>query len=299
MGIWERVVPLGWWWQRYRKFFQLALAVILLITAISLFNREKDRLFLPETALRSALAPVQGFVQGVSDRFKGMLAGIVELQELREENQRLREELERREFVYSLLLEVRAENTRLLKLINFKETIPQYDTLAARIIAREPGNWYNTVTINKGTRDGVQVNMPVITHGGLVGRVSSVTIRQAEVLLLLDQRSAVGGMLQRTREMGIVRGFAGEEETLRMIYLPRDAEVQIGDNVVTSGLGGIFPKGLLIGTVAEVKTEEYGLAQYAVIEAAADFEHLEEVLVILSSQDEGAAGGEAGEEPEE
>lgn len=289
-------MPLGWWWQRYRKFFQLALAVVLLITAISLINREKERLLFPERALRSALAPVQGFVQGISDRFKGMLAGIVELQELREENQRLKEELERREFVYSLLQEIRAENTRLLKLMNFQGTIPQYDTLAARIIAREPGNWYNTVTINKGTRDGVEVDMSVITYRGLVGRTTSVTSGQAEVLLLLDQRSAVGGMLQSTRETGIVRGFAGEEETLRMIYLPRDAEVQVGDNVITSGLGGVFPKGLVIGTVADVKTEEYGLAQYAVIEAAADFEHLEEVLVILSDQGEGAGGGEAGEE---
>jgi len=290
---------LDWWWQRYRKFFQLALAVVLLITAISLLNREKERLLLPETALRSILAPVQGLVQGVSDRFASVLTSIVEFQELREENQRLKEELERREFVYSLLQEVRAENTRLLKLLNFQETIPQYDTLAARIIAREPANWYNTVTINKGSRDGVRVNMPVITHGGLVGRVSSVTGGQAEVLLLLDQRSAVGGMLQRTREIGIVRGFAGERETLRLLYLSRDAEVQIGDNVITSGLGGVFPKGLLIGKVAEVKREEYGLAQYAVIEAAADFEHLEEVLVILSGPGEEREEGEAGVEPEE
>lgn len=290
---------MDWWWQRYRKFFQLALAVVLLITAISLLNREKERLLLPETALRSILAPVQGLVQGVSDRFASVLTSIVEFQELREENQRLKEELERREFVYSLLQEVRAENTRLLKLLNFQETIPQYDTLAARIIAREPANWYNTVTINKGSRDGVRVNMPVITHGGLVGRVSSVTGGQAEVLLLLDQRSAVGGMLQRTRETGIVRGFAGERETLRLLYLSRDAEVQIGDNVITSGLGGVFPKGLLIGKVAEVKREEYGLAQYAVIEAAADFEHLEEVLVILSGPGEEREEGEAGVEPEE
>jgi rod shape-determining protein MreC len=277
------------WWQRYQRFLQLALAVILLVTAISFINRERERYLWPETVLRKTLGPIQGVVQVISHRLKGAVAGIVELWDLRDENRFLREELGRRDFVYALLREIRAENTRLLKLIDLQETLPTFETTAARVIAREPGNWYNTITINKGSRHGLGVNMPVITHRGLVGRIMSLDNSQAEVLLLLDQRSSVGGMIQTTREPGVVKGFAGEKERLRLLYLPRDAHIRTGESVVTSGLGGIFPKGLLIGSVADVKTEEYGLAQYAVIEAAADFDHLEEVLVVVSGEgvDEG------------
>lgn len=283
MGYWERVVPLNWW-QRYRKFVQLGLAVILMITAISFINRERNRFLWPQAVVREALAPVQGFAQGAAHWVRRAVTSIGELRELKAENQRLKEELEQREFVYSLLQEIRAENTRLLTLLNFQESIPEFKTVAARVIAREPGNWYNAIVINKGSRDGLAVNMPVMTPQGLVGRITSVTGRQAEVLLLLDQRSSVGGLVQTTREAGIVKGFAGEKESLRMIYLSRDAQVRPGDIVVTSGLGGVFPKGLVIGTVIEVKKEEYGLARYAVIEPAADFDYLEEVLVIVGGE---------------
>ena len=262
------------------------MAVILIITAISFVNKEKGRYKLPETVLGAALGPVQGIVQGLSNRLKGTLEGIAELKHLREKNRLLKEELEQKEFMYSLLLELKAENARLLKLLDLREMIPEFETIAARVIAREPSNWYNAITINVGSRQGIEVDMPVITHRGLVGRVMSVDRNQAQVLLLLDQRSSVGGMIQKTREPGIVKGFAGEEENLRLLYLPREAKIRAGDSVVTSGLGGIFPKGLKIGSVIEVKAEEYGLSQYAVIEAAADFHHLEEVLVILAGEGE-------------
>lgn len=266
------------------------MAVILLITAISFINREEGHYKLPKTVLGTALGPVQGIMQAFTNRLKGTLEGIIELKTLREENRLLREELEQKEFMHSLLEELKAENTRLLKLLDLREMIPEFETVAARVIAREPSNWYNAITINVGSRQGIEVDMPVITHRGLVGRVMSVGHQQAQVLLLLDQRSSVGGMIQKTREPGIVKGFAGEEENLRLLYLPREAKIRAGDSVVTSGLGGVFPKGLIVGSVIEVKAEEYGLSQYAVVRAAADFHHLEEVLVIVA--------GEGGEEVE-
>jgi rod shape-determining protein MreC len=289
------VVPVDGWWQRHGKFVQLALAVVLMITAISFVNREPTRIYWPQAVVRQVLLPVQGFVQGTIHRVIGVAEALAEIRTLHAENKRLKEELEHRNFVYNLLQEIRAENTRLTKLLNFQETIPEYDTVAARVAAREPGNWYNTVTINKGTKDGLAVNMPVITNQGLVGRITAVTSHQAEVLLLLDQRSAVGGIILTTRELGVVKGFAGEEESLRLLYLPRDAQVMAGDTVLTSGLGGIFPKGLFIGVVVEVKAEDYGLARYAVIEPAVDFDHLEEVLVIKKAPESDEAESEDAE----
>lgn len=275
------------WWERYRRFLQLSVAVILIITAISFINRGKEHYILPERLLGIVLSPVQGAVQGISNYLTGTIEGIVELRNLRDENRRLREELEKRDYMYSLLAELRAENARLLKLVNLREMMPEFETIAARVIAREPSNWYNAITINVGSQQGIEVDMPVITHRGLVGRVMSVDGNRAQVLLLLDQRSSVGGMIQKSREPGIVKGFAGEKENLRLLYLPRDAKIQAGDRVITSGLGGVFPKGLIIGSVIEVKAEEYGLSQYAVVRAAADFHHLEEVLVIVAAADGG------------
>lgn len=268
------------WWDRYRKYIQLALAVIVMIMAITFINNKQEVLLL-KPVVREFLAPMQTLFQAVLSRVNKVVTTISSFRDLRIENKRLKDELSRREFVYNLLQEIRAENTRLLKLVNFQESIPEFETLTARVVAREPGNWYNTITINRGYRDGLKENMPVITHQGLVGKIISLTNKQAEVLLLLDQRSSVGGMIQTTRDFGIVKGFAGEKENLRLLYLPRETKVQLGETVVTSGLGGVFPRGLVIGNVTGIEDEDYGLAKYVVIEPTVDFDHLEEVLVIV------------------
>jgi rod shape-determining protein MreC len=146
------------------------------------------------------------------------------------------------------------------------------------VISREPGNWFNSIIIDRGRVDGVEENMAVATYSGLVGRIVSVDSRTAKVLLILDQRSAVGGMIQRSRDIGVVKG--SESNYCYMEYLSHDADLKINDMVITSGLGSIFPKGILIGKIVGVKKENNALFQKVLIRPEVDFTKLEEVFVV-------------------
>ncbi|MEJ2229866.1 MAG: rod shape-determining protein MreC, partial [Nitrospirales bacterium] len=162
-----------------------------------------------------------------------------------------------------------------------QETAPM-TTLPARIIGRNVSNWYRAIIINKGDRDGIKPEMGVITHAGVVGRVIRVNPTTAIVLLLSDPNVAITGMVQNTRDEGIIQGTP--QGTIHMKYLPPLSPVQPGDPVVTSGLTGDFPRGLQIGRVQQVTKADTDLFQLGEIDPIVDFSKLEGVLVITSFQ---------------
>lgn len=272
-------------WRVYRKYVIVTLAAVLLTVAISYINRDPGYWQTPEILWRSALQPFQQIAQGAADRMTTTWQEWQQWGSLREENQRLQEALEEKEYVMGQMKELEAENQRLAELLQLAGKNPELDTLAARVVARDPDNWHEGLTINRGSEHGVEPDMPVLDAAGLVGRVVEVGPRQADVLLLSDQRSSVGAMMQDSREPGVVRGYGVGDEPLRMLYISPEAEIDPGERVVTSGLGSIFPKGLPIGKVIDVRHDEHGLGQYAVVEPGVDFFRLEEVLVVV------AAGG--------
>ena len=203
----------------------------------------------------------------------------IDLVSVQEENVLLRREIEILNAEQIRLQGIKISNQRMEKLLGFIES-SSLRMFAARVVGRNPDNWYQTLIINKGNEDGVQMDMGVVTLLGIVGRVVKVKPRLSQVLLMVDRNSAIASIVERTRDEGIIEGVDGNR--LLMKYLPLTTEVTIGDRIFTSGLAGFFPKGLLVGTVEDILREETDLFLKLHIKPSVNFSKLEEVLLIDS-----------------
>jgi rod shape-determining protein MreC len=207
----------------------------------------------------------------------GLWQEYVALRHVREENRQLRRDLDVLQRQNSDLRESAVAAQRLGSLLEFKEQFVPH-TVAARVVRRDSTNWYSSVILNKGDRDGIRPEMGVMTSAGIVGRVVKTGPFSSIVLLVTDPHNAITGIIQRSRDEGIVEGtFQGRA---RIKYLPLLASIRVGDIVVTSGLTGGFPRGIVIGTVLTMQKEEGELFQSAEIAPQVDLSKLEEVLII-------------------
>jgi rod shape-determining protein MreC len=186
--------------------------------------------------------------------------------ELRTENEVLRQQVR-------ALTEAGNENVRLTHLLKLTEHTG-FKTIGARVIGRDAGNWWKSIQIDRGSNDGLRENLAVLNADGLIGKVVNVSRGEARVLLVIDPNCKVSALLQDSREPGVVAGN-------QMTYVDRNAKIKPGEPVITSGLGGIFPKGILIGTVVKAELNRQGMYQDIEIKPAVDFRRLEEVVVIL------------------
>lgn len=205
----------------------------------------------------------------------------IALQNVWEENQQLKQEIQRLQGEQNFLREQAIISTQFQQLLAYQQTTPM-TTLPARIIGRNVSNWYRAMIINKGNLDGIHPEMGVITDAGVVGRVVRVNPTTAVVLLLSDPNVAITGMIQKSRDEGLVQGTP--QGTIHMKYLPPLSPVQPGDKVVTSGLTEDFPRGLQIGRIQQVTKADTDLFQLGEIDPIVDFSKLEAVLVITSFQ---------------
>jgi rod shape-determining protein MreC len=201
-------------------------------------------------------------------------------EQLRQDNDQLRQQVR-------ALSETGDENLRLHRLLELKEH-PGFHTITARVIGRDASNWWKSLQIDRGSNDGLRQDMAVLNAEGLIGKTISVTKGEARVLLLTDPNCKVSALLQDTREPGVASGveaaFTFSPRCL-MTYVNLGAKVKPGENVITSGLGGVFPKGILIGAVTRTQlNRQTGMYQDVEIKPAVDFRHLEEVIVILGQQ---------------
>ena len=164
--------------------------------------------------------------------------------------------------------------------MNLKDKYTDYETIPAYIIQKDISNFSDTMIINIGSNDGIEVNMPVISDQGLVGHIISVTDTTAKVQTIIDTASTTSLVITTSRDMMIARGTISERSALKATFIPTEAIVLEGDKVETSGLGGIYPKGIHIGTIKQVVNTKNITDRYAIIETAVDFSKLETVLVI-------------------
>lgn len=261
-----------------------ALVVVALVAGSLILARvaglERTTLTRPEAWLRDFVGTVSESLVRVRDGLEPLWGSLFRYRSLEAENQALKAEIGRLTAENNRLQEYRLENVRLKRLLRLKEDLPQYDLLPARVIGRHPDSWFETVTIDRGSRDGVARNMAVVDYQGLVGRVVAVSERSAQVLLLVDREASVGALIQPLRLPGVIRGTGDRSGRLLMVHLPYDAPVRSNQVVVTSGLGGTFPPGLRIGYIVRVEPEASGLMQRAVVQAFVDFGRLEEVMVV-------------------
>ncbi|HHX87099.1 MAG TPA: rod shape-determining protein MreC [Firmicutes bacterium] len=266
----------------YRRFYFLLAIVLGLLLLISYTGSRED--FTPlEDAVRTLFAPVQKVFAKAGTKIQYFFDTVAQFQQVKAENESLKKEITLLESQLLYLQELQKENHRYRELLEFKYN-SGFELLPAEVIARDPSQWFGTITINQGYLDGVQQEMAVITSQGLVGMISSVSPHSSQVILLTDPRLAVSAIVQRSREagvVGIVESYPKSPAYLRLTNLPLEANILPGDQVVSSGMGGIFPKGLYIGKVKEVGEDQFGLVLSAVIEPKVNFNRLEEVLIVL------------------
>ncbi|HHY45676.1 MAG TPA: rod shape-determining protein MreC [Firmicutes bacterium] len=260
-------------------------ACLAVLSVIYVTSRERAGLTRWEELIRESMRPLLSIISDIASGLNRSLWALTHIGQLSRENVALTRQVLELKAQLLELAEYKAENDRLRRLLGFREAAP-YATVAARVIGRDPSRLSSTLLIDKGQKDGVAKDMAVITFGGLVGRVISVTANTATVLPVIDPRSAVGGIIYRTRDLVLVEGYAGSPGLCMLKPLSSDADIVAGDQVLSSGLGGVFPKGLLVGRVVEVTKGKYSVGKVALVEPDVDFSKLEEVLVIT--------GGSAG-----
>lgn len=225
------------------------------------------------------LRPLQSVSQGTVNWIKNFRQNYDTLSGFKTENERLRRRIETLEAEKQQLLEAEATNLRLRQLLEFRAQVPG-TAITASIIANSATSWFQSSLVNKGSADGVRKGMAVLNPQGVVGQVVAVTGRTAKVLLLTDANSGVDVLIQRTRARGIVSGSLDNGTVLK--YVKRSEDVQPGDRLVTSGMDGVFPKGMMVGAVIKVQKQNLGLFQSIEVLPAVRFDRLEEVLVVAA-----------------
>lgn len=224
-----------------------------------------------------ALAPFQVVFSGIGRSIGVVWSGYVALVDAHQDNQRLEGRVALLESELLRVGELERENARLSELLSFRARL-EGTVYGARVIARDPGPLSMTLTIDRGERDHIRRGMAVLAPQGVVGQIAEASHAAARVVLLTDHNSGIDAIVQRSRARGIVQG--GTDGSCYMNYLSRDADVAVGDRVLTSGLDGIFPKGVVIGEVIDVSRRHRGLLQTAVVRPSAALDRLEEVLVV-------------------
>ena len=228
-------------------------------------------------------SPFQAFANMMSDSISGFVGYFTVFNELREENAELRQRLRDLESEIVEARAIREQNLMLIDFLDLKQERQDFRIHNATVIAWNASNYTSGFTINKGTFHGIERNMPVIAAGGVVGFISHADIRTSRVSPFIRTSNSIGAYIRRTGDTGIVEGdFELERRDLsRLVPLSRDADIQVGDRVYSSGYGGIYPEGLFIGTVAEIFNDPLRQTVAAHVEPGVNFNQLRDVMVIL------------------
>jgi rod shape-determining protein MreC len=232
--------------------------------------------------IQALASPAQSVTSGASGAGSNLIRQIVNFRSTAQENEVLRQQLATAQLQLRNAEQAAAENARLQALLNLKEQTG-YEQVTARVIARDSSTWFNTITINRGSSAGIALNMPVVTGTGIVGRVISLSPWTAQVMMITDEKAAAGaivGQLGGSGALGPVRGL-GESGLIEMRYVSGLERVEVGDYILTTGQDGIYPPGLTVGEVAQVKSGTATQAHEILIRPGAKLDQLEEVAVLL------------------
>lgn len=241
-----------------------------------------------ENAVGTVTTPVQSFASQASAAITGFFQRIFKTTDADQENAQLKVKLAQYEQIEQRLAEEQQENERLRALLNYAEEQEFSSYVTARVIGMDQGVWFSVFTINAGRKQGIEEDQPVISSSGLVGRVTEVGATWSKVTAIIDTTSAVSVMVERTRDNGMVRGLLSGDgsELLELYYLPAGSDLVPGDIIVTNGVGGIFPKGVVLGTVIEVSRQGTdSQAGNAILQPTVDFQHIEEVMVLTNAEE--------------
>ena len=256
------------------------IALLVLVTVIA--SGKKLNATLLESAIGVVVTPFQDLTTGISSWVDETVTSARSKTDLKEENEDLKNQIAELMEENRRLSMYEAENAKLSSLLKIAQRYPDYESVGAKIIAKDPGVWYDGFIIDNGTSSDISANMVLIAPEGLVGKVleSGATFSKAQSIL--DSRSSVPAKSVRTGDLGVVKGdyTLSNNGLCKMEYIDGDAEIMVGDEIVTSHLSDIYPEGLAIGKVLEIETDTNGLTKYAVIEPYVDLKHLDTILII-------------------
>lgn len=260
---------------------RLGLAAVLLVLSIGVVVLGQRGVFAPvKSGLLAPLMPVQALVTQIYNTVYNNLFAPSDLEELRRRNAELERQVAELTDENVRLQEAEAQLKVVSALLDYARANPERSYIAADVVGRDESLFLRYVLLNKGSNDGVTRDMPVITDQGLVGVVTEVTANASKVLLITDALSAVNVRLQDSRAEGVITGQESGE--LRLNYISVDVEMKPGDRIITSGLGGQFPAGIVVGTVISVRKRTFDVFQEADVKSAIDFNRLETVLIIAN-----------------
>lgn len=270
------------------KWFFVSFITIVLLVVMGVSANKSSKLNWLNNIVSVPMKPVQGFFSSIGRKVEDTFSFFKDIEAVREENEKLRAEVSELKKENRELSFLESKNEELRHALNLKVQFGDYNILGANIIAVDPGNWFNVFKVDIGSREGVKADIPVVTGAkGLVGRVVSSDLSSANIQTIIDEESAVSGWIAKAGGgHAIVRGdmLLKDKGLCKMDYIPLEVDVEVGDVIETSGLGGIYPKGIVIGEVIEVRKTNSELDRYAIIQPSADFKRLEEVFVLINNE---------------
>ena len=260
----------------------IVITILILIFLVTISNTKIEKISQIGNPFTNFVNVIQNGMVYLKNKIARNDSFFINVEEMKSENEKLKNENSELEKSLRELEIVKAENATLREYVNLKEKYTEYTTHPANVIQSDISNYSKIIMINAGKKDGIDVNMTVISDKGLVGHVISVTDNTAKVQTIIDTSSSVTSTISTTRDSIITRGVIDSNKELKATFIPTDANVLEGDTVETSGIGGIYPKGIHIGTIKKVVDTKNITNRYAIIETAVDFSRLETVLVITN-----------------
>lgn len=259
----------------------IIITIIILILIVIFSNGDNNTSFF-ENAASNLVMPIQNGLTYLKNKISGNSTFFSDINNLKDENEKLKEKNSELEQSLRELENIKTQNETLKEYLNLTEKYGEYKTIPGYVINKDISNYSKTIVINVGKKDGVEEKMTVIGDAGLVGHVVSITDNTSKVETIVDTASSVSAIMSTSKEAIVCKGTLDSKSKLKAMYIPTEANVVQGDSIETSGIGGIYPKGIHIGTIEKVTNTKNMTDRYAEIKTAIDFDKLDTVLVITN-----------------
>lgn len=257
----------------------ITITIIVLILIVVFSNKDVNTSFF-ESAVSKLVMPVQNGLTYLKNKISGNNDFFTDVSNLKTENAELKKKNSELEQSLRELENIRAENETLKEYLNLTDKYGEYKTISGYVINKDISNYSKTIIINIGKNDGVEENMTVIADEGLVGYVLSVTDNTAKVRTIVDTASSVSCIMSSNKDSIVCKGTLNSNSELKAMYIPTDANIVQGDSIETSGLGGIYPKGIHVGNIKRIVNTQNNTDRYAIVETAVNLNKINTVLVI-------------------
>ncbi len=275
-----------------KKFFSNKVVLLLIIITVSVsvilgvVNANRSKSTFLENVAMVTITPLQNCFSWIGEKVTGFFGYFGDVDKLREENEKLREENKKLEQKNRRAEGTEKENKELRALLELDEAYPTLSLTAAEVVSRSASNWYENFTIDKGTAHGLKIGQGVITTDNvLIGRISDIGSTWARVVTVTDSGHSVGARVVRSGEIAVVEGNVAlaDKGQCRLSFISKNSDIVIGDYLETSGLGGLYPKGIEIGKVISIEPDVQGISQYAIIETSVNINSVSKVMIITDN----------------